>query len=150
MEGEDEEDEEPPDKDDEQEEISTIASLLEDQLKQEKLLILSEKSLVAAVNEFVDKNEKEAISEWVKLLGNKICCVYKMNIWTKIILVKCFEFPCSMFKYVSCLVQEASEICVRSLSKDSWILISFAWIPSSSIWSKLMIFTNLVKHWSVQ
>ena len=63
MEGEDEEEEEPPDKDDEQEEISTIASLLEDQLKQEKLSILSEKSLVAAVNEFVDKNEKEAISE---------------------------------------------------------------------------------------
>jgi len=45
--------------------MSTIASLLEDQLKQEKLSILSEKNLVAAVNEFVDKNEKEAISEWV-------------------------------------------------------------------------------------
>jgi len=43
--------------------MSTIASLLEDQLKQEKLSILSEKNLVAAVNEFVDKNEKEAISE---------------------------------------------------------------------------------------
>lgn len=42
---------------------SNVASLLVEQLKEEKLLLLSEKNLAEALTEFVDKEEKEAISE---------------------------------------------------------------------------------------
>ena len=41
----------------------TIASLLRETLLQDRLALLSEKNLVEAVDEFVGKNEKEAISE---------------------------------------------------------------------------------------
>ena len=51
------------DDEDERVRTSTIASLLEERLKKEKLRILSDKSLVAAVQEFVDKSEKDAIAE---------------------------------------------------------------------------------------
>ena len=40
-----------------------MASLLVEQLKEEKLTLLSEKNLAEALPEFVDKEEKEAISE---------------------------------------------------------------------------------------
>ena len=43
----------------------TIATLLKETLLRDKLNLLSEKNLVEAVNEFVDKNEKDAISESV-------------------------------------------------------------------------------------
>ena len=39
-----------------------MASLLVEQLKEEKLTLLSEKNLAEALTEFVDKEEKEAIS----------------------------------------------------------------------------------------
>ena len=42
---------------------SDVASLLVEQLKEEKLTLLSEKNLAEALTEFVDKEEKEAISE---------------------------------------------------------------------------------------
>ena len=48
---------------DEQGEHQSIASLLKETLQQNKLALLSEKNLVEAVNDFVDKNEKEAIAE---------------------------------------------------------------------------------------
>ncbi len=51
------------DEENEPEKSSTIAALLEEQLKKEQLVILSEKNLVAAVDEFVHKNEKDAIAE---------------------------------------------------------------------------------------
>ena len=51
------------DEENEIEKTSTIAALLEEQLKKEELTILSEKNLVAAVDEFVHKNEKTAIEE---------------------------------------------------------------------------------------
>ena len=40
-----------------------MASLLVEQLKEEKLTLLSENNLAEALTEFVDKEEKEAISE---------------------------------------------------------------------------------------
>ena len=42
---------------------SNVSALLVEQLKAEKLSILSEKNLAEALAEFVDKEEKEAISE---------------------------------------------------------------------------------------
>lgn len=48
---------------DEQGEHQSIASLLKETLHQNKLALLSEKNLVEAVQDFVDKNEKEAIAE---------------------------------------------------------------------------------------
>ena len=43
-----------------------MASLLVEQLKEEKLTSLSQNNLAEALTEFVDKEEKEAISEWVR------------------------------------------------------------------------------------
>ena len=63
LEGGEEEEGDDLDEADEQQRTSTIASLLEDQLKREELRILSDKSLVSAVNEYVDKSEKDAITE---------------------------------------------------------------------------------------
>ena len=40
-----------------------VATLLETELKKEKLGLLSEKNLVEALSEFVDKQENEALSE---------------------------------------------------------------------------------------
>ena len=42
---------------------SDLASLLMEELKEEKLTLLSKKNLTEAVTEFVDKEEEEAISE---------------------------------------------------------------------------------------
>ena len=42
---------------------SDVASLLVEQLKEEKLTLLPEKNLADALTEFVDKEEKEAISK---------------------------------------------------------------------------------------
>ena len=42
---------------------SDVLSLLAEELKEEKLILLSEKNLAEALTEFVDKEEKEAISE---------------------------------------------------------------------------------------
>ena len=42
---------------------SNVSALLVEQLKAEKLSVLSEKNLAEALVEFVDKQEREAISE---------------------------------------------------------------------------------------
>lgn len=49
--------------DDEEGGHQTIASLLKESLLQDRLSLLSEKNLVEAVDEFVEKNERESISE---------------------------------------------------------------------------------------
>lgn len=49
--------------DDEEGEHNTISSLLKETLVRDRLVLLSEKNLVEAVDDFVVKNEKEAISE---------------------------------------------------------------------------------------
>ena len=40
-----------------------VSSLLQDELKKENLGLLSEKNLIEALSEFVDKQENEALSE---------------------------------------------------------------------------------------
>lgn len=40
-----------------------VSSLLQEELKKENLCLLSEKNLVEALSEFVEKQENEALSE---------------------------------------------------------------------------------------